>query len=111
VWMWRAMRSDEGASAPCTFRDRMSPRLTERESRGLIAAGCSRIRDGGLLFEGEVQRFRFTSSDGHLLSLCTQLLLPCCNRVGAWRQVLQVEAAILVRHRKIGMVENRNKTQ
>src|SRR5690242_19907692 len=59
-----------------------------------------------LLFEGEVEWLRFTRSNGHLLNLCSQFLLPGSDRIATRRQVLQLKIAVLVRHRKIRMLEH-----
>jgi hypothetical protein len=75
------MISVEGASVPSTFRNKTSPRRND-----FAFVGWSVERDiVELLFEGEVQRLGFTSRDGYLLGLGTQLFLPCRNRVGARR--------------------------
>src|SRR5256885_6205069 len=49
--------------------------------------------------EGEVGRLAFGARDGHGRRLRAELLMPCLDRIGARRQALDREAAVLPRHR------------
>jgi len=56
------------------------------------------VRPGG---EDEVHRLRLASTDGHLLCLRTELLVPRRQRIRARRQPGQTEGPVLTAHREV----------
>src|SRR5579862_95824 len=88
--MLRPTRSAGGACAPCT-----SP----------VARDKTELRTR---LEHEFDGLAFTRPDRNFLALGAEFLLPCLDRVGAGRKILQIEVTVFVRHHKIRMFEHRD---